>query len=203
MTIKPRRRWIALGIPLGFLLIFEVATSLDLGFNSPSSCADWPGRLHRAQAQLSSASLSSQQRFYLLGDAAKAAVELGSVSSAEAYANELLQLAPQFPRDWNYGNAIHDGHMVLGRVALRRGDLARARAELMASSSTPGSPQLDSFGPNMSLARDMLREGERDSVLRYLDQCGSFWVDGRSRLRLWSRLIEYHLRPDFGANLLF
>lgn len=63
-----------------------------------------------------------------------------------------IELAPQFRTNWNYGNAIHDGHMVLGRVALRRGDIEAAKRELLEAGKTPESPQLNSLGPNRSLA---------------------------------------------------
>lgn len=92
-------------------------------------------------------------RFYALADAAKSAVNVGEPDKAQRYAAELLRVAPKYRGDWNYGNAIHDGHIVLGRVALARGDKRVAIKHLLAAGKTPGSPQLDSFGPNMSLAQ--------------------------------------------------
>ena len=71
--------------------------------------------------------------------------------------------------------AEDDGHMVLGRVALKRGDVETAKRELLLAGATPGSPQLDSFGPNMSLAKDLLEKKQADTVIEYFALCVKFW----------------------------
>ena len=167
------------------------------------SALDWPERLHHAESVLVRQDSSTAERFYALNDAAKAAYEVGRFEDAAGYAGQLLETATRFPKDWNYGNAVHDGHMVLGRLALRADDVATAETHLHDAGATPGSPQLDSFGPNMSLARDLLAAGHHAAVLEYLDQCGSFWELGADRLRRWKADIENGELPDFGANLFF
>ena len=119
------------------------------------------------------------------------------------YARELLDLAQSLERDWNYGNAIHDGNMVLGRLELVHGDLEEASRRLLEAGKTPGSPQLNSFGPNMSLARDLLVAGEGEVVIEYLRHCLEFWELGRERVKDWIALIEGGRLPDFGANLVY
>ena len=52
----------------------------------------------------------------------------------------------------------------------------------MAAGATPGSPQLDSFGPNMTLAKELLEKGQPDVVLHYFALCKNFWEDGRPLL---------------------
>src|SRR4029077_569376 len=112
----------------------------------------------------------SVERLFRLGGIAKAAFDAGQYDDAQSYANELLDLAPWFPDNWDYGNAIFDGNMVLGRVALKRdGNLSLAENYLKASAMTPGSPQLKVAGPNMSLARDILVAGDREPVLAFLN----------------------------------
>jgi tetratricopeptide (TPR) repeat protein len=142
-----------------------------------------------------------EERFYELGDAAKSAFEAGEVAKAEQYATELLQSAPQIKNDWNYGNALHEGNIVLGRIALQRGDIVGAKEHLLAAGQTPGSPQLDSFGPNMTLAKELLEKGERDTVLAYLDSCAKFWKMDNGELQAWTATIKGGGTPDFGANL--
>jgi hypothetical protein len=93
------------------------------------------------------------------------------------------------------------GHMVLGQVALRRGDIASARQHLLASGRTPGSPVLSSFGPRMSLAKELLDAGERQAVLEFLGLCGKFWLTDFGKLTQWSAEVEQGRVPNFGANL--
>jgi hypothetical protein len=144
------------------------------------------------------------QRFYGLKEAAQAAFDAGDLNAAENYAHELLADAPSYPKDWNYGNAIFFGNMLLGRVALLRDkNVALARNLLIASGKTPGSPQLNSFGPNMSLAKDLLAAGERDTVLEFFGECRSFWKQHLSKLDQWAATVKGGGDPDFGANLLY
>lgn len=122
---------------------------------------------------------------------------------AASFARELLDLAECYRGDWNYGNAVHKGHLILGRVALRRGDVATARSELLLAGGTPGSPQLDSFGPNMTLAKELLEAGEKATVLEYFELCRRFWVMGTTRLAQWTAAVQASRPPEFRANLRY
>jgi hypothetical protein len=93
--------------------------------------------------------------------------------------------------------------MVLGVIALRRGDMLQAKQYLAASGKTKGSPQLDSFGPNMSLAKALLEKGERDAVLDYFEACRTFWKMGAKQLDAWSATVRGGGIPSFGANLVY
>ncbi len=104
---------------------------------------------------------------------------------SEAYANEkydniielsndYLNIAPTYKENWNYGNAIHIANTFLGLIAMKNGDVEKAKKHLIASALTPGSPQLKSFGPNMLLAKELLKINERRIVLQYLKMCGHF-----------------------------
>ncbi len=158
-------------------------------------------RFENAEAALASAK-NSRERFYALPAAAKAAFNVGRTGDATAYAVEGLALSKRFPGDWNYGNAVHDGHLVLGRAALKRGNRSAARQHLLEAGDTPGSPQLNSFGPNMTLARDLLLAGERDCVLTYFTKCRRFWSMGRKQLAEWELEVQQQRIPTFRGNLL-
>ncbi|MCH7920787.1 MAG: hypothetical protein IIC50_22780 [Planctomycetes bacterium] len=80
-------------------------------------------------------------------------------------------------QSWNYGNTIFNGHTLLGRVALREGKLDVAKKHLLAAGHTPGSPQLNTFGPDYVLARELAEKGERDTVITFLDLVASFWAN--------------------------
>jgi hypothetical protein len=193
----------ALSMPLRAAL-FAGLSLVALGFviKTEQASAQLEARLEQeAELQLTQAS-TPEDRFYALGRVAKHRTNKGDVASAPALATELLALAPQFKDNWNYGNAMHDGQVVLGRVALRRGDLAAARAHLAAAGQTPGSPQLDTFGPNMTLARDLAERGEREAVLRYFDACARFW-NPPWELTLWRAQLRIGMTPWFGSNLRY
>ena len=64
---------------------------------------------------------------------------------------------------------------MLGRIAVREGHIKEADRYLLAAGKSPGSPQMDSFGPNMSLAKDLLEKGQRNTVLQYFALCHKFW----------------------------
>jgi hypothetical protein len=99
--------------------------------------------------------------------------------------------------DFDTGNRIHNGNLLLGRSALRAGRREEARAYLLAAGRTPGSPQLDSFGPSMALAKEMLETGEGETVIQYLDLCHRFWKMDGGRLEHWSDEIRQGRIPNF------
>ena len=136
------------------------------------------------------------ERLHQLEDLARAAMRAEEFERAQAYATELLALAPQFEGDWAHGNAVHWGHVVLGHLALQRGALEEAAAELVRAGRTPGSPQLDSFGPDLTLARELAAREERACVLDYLEGVGRFWEFGRERLEGWTAELRAGRVPD-------
>jgi len=142
-------------------------------------------------------------RFLSLEDRAKRELGRGNLERASALARELLGMANLYRSDWNYGNAVHQAHLVLGRVAFSAGDRATACAELLEAGRTPGSPQLDSFGPSMALAQDLLRTGERQAVATYLRFCREFWKVGAADLDQWIAEVEQCREPSFGPNLRY
>ncbi|BCM09205.1 hypothetical protein MAFF241647_35620 (plasmid) [Ralstonia solanacearum] len=140
---------------------------------------------------------SDDQLFVHLPNAAVAAFHLDQFAEAKLYAERALTLAPSYRKNWNYGNALHLGHTVLGLLALSEGDLPRAVAELHASACTESSPQLNSFGSTMQLAKALLREGQVAPVLEYLKQCRIFWGMGGGWLDTWERKIQAGQVPNF------
>jgi len=146
-------------------------------------------------------SADGENRFDGLTQLAKVAFEANEMGKAESYAKEVLRLAPQYVRNWNYGNAIHDGNLVLGRIRLRQGKIAEAKDYLLIAGETPGSPQLNTYGPNMSLAKELLEKGERDVVLQYFELCGEFWRSGAEELQRWRDDVKANRTPDFGTTL--
>jgi tetratricopeptide (TPR) repeat protein len=128
---------------------------------------------------------------------AEAAYEAEEYARATEAAARVLAEAPDFEATFEYGNGIHRGHIVLGRVALANGDVAAARDHLAAAGATRGSPQLNSFGPDFTLAAALLARGERDAVVAYLDACKRFWDGTEGALESWKKRIERGETPSF------
>ena len=104
------------------------------------------------------------------------ALAAGDSDAASAAARSLLEAAARLPDDdWNHGNLIHDGHILLGYVHLRDGDLDAAEGELRADGHSQGSPQLSSFDPDLSLAWELLKAGRDQAALDYMRSVSSFW----------------------------
>jgi hypothetical protein len=131
---------------------------------------------------------------------ARAAYNARQFTKAEGYATEALEAAKHGEFPWT-GDAIHQGNIVLGRLAYRKGDVQGAIAYLLAAGKTPGSPALGSLGPNMGLARDLLLGGQSAAVIQYLEECRAFWIGGSRKLAEWLALTRAGLSPDFGENL--
>src|SRR5262245_308609 len=142
-----------------------------------------------------------KDRSHHLADAAEAARIAGENGKASGYATELLRLAGELPQDWNYGNAIHDGNRILGHVALADGDVDTAKACLLRAGATPGSPQLNSFGPDLSLADALLKREERLTVIEYLQSCSRFWRGHSDALNNWIAQIRAGQTPRLHAFL--
>ena len=159
-------------------------------------------RLKAADDALAGAT-TADSRWSTLASAALLNAELGSPERATALANEVLETANHRAGDWNTGNAIHKGNLALGLVALHAGNVAEAKSRLLAAGKTPGSPQLDSFGPNMTLAKELLQKGEKDAVLQYFELCRKFWKMDHGALDRWEAQIRAGSVPDFGANLIY
>ncbi len=136
----------------------------------------------------------------LLPRMARAAFAANEFALAESLANEALEAA-RHGIFWWTGDAIHQGNIVLGRLALRESKPDAAKRYLLAAGRTPGSGNLGSLGPNMALAKELLDLGETATVLEYLESCTQFWIGNRGKLAEWLALVRAGLKPDFGPNL--
>jgi len=126
-------------------------------------------------------------------------VETGDLKEAKRLAEEGLK--KMVGED---GNTINSANTILGRVALRKGDIGKAKKYLQRSAQTSGSPQLNSFGPTFLLAHELLEHGEKNAVLDYLDRISLFWIqpsdrmakEKRKLIAKWKKLIQHGDVPD-------
>jgi hypothetical protein len=146
------------------------------------------------------------KRLHLLKYLAPAALYAEEPGKATTYAQELMALGERLKSQPGvgpslYGDATHVGNMVLGRLALMGGDVGKAREHLLAAGRVPGSPVLNSFGPNMLLAKELIEKGEREAAVAYLDLCAKFWNNQGGKLEQWKEVVEQGGMPRFGTNL--
>jgi hypothetical protein len=145
--------------------------------------------------------IDDEKVFYQLPSAALAAYNTKRYSDAAEFARKSIVAAESFKDNWNYSNALHIGHTVLGLLAMRDEQIPKALSELHASANVAGSPQLGSFGPSMRLARGLLELGETEQVLIFLDACSKFWKMGDSFIPIWQKKIRRGAMPNFYTQL--
>jgi len=108
-------------------------------------------------------------------------------AEACAFADSLMQQAanlcdPDDPDDRPDDDDVHHANIIRGKAHLAQGDAAAGAAALLAAGDVQGSPVLGSFGPDLSLAWDLLRAGQDDAVIEYLRRVSRFWSP-RDRVR--------------------
>ncbi len=177
------------------------STAILQGHESPEMLlAEWEQKLDSARRS----AIPEIERVYFLPMAAKAALEAGANDKARSFAEEALQLAKEQPPFVHTGQAVFYCNLVLGRLALLDGDIPKAEQYLLLSGQTEGGGALDTFGPNMSLARELLKRSRKETVLKYLGECKVFWTyDEGSKLAKWSAEIQRDGMPVFGGNLFY
>jgi len=148
------------------------------------------------------AAVTGINRSGMLLTVAGQAVRGAQLDDARSLAEEALADSQKNAKSWNTGNEVFFGNIILGQVSLRRGDTNAAAHYLLAAGSTTGSPQLNSFGPSMTLAKELLDANSgRDQVVEFLQLCANFWKMDRGKLKEWSVLVKNGLTPDFGVSL--
>jgi hypothetical protein len=108
--------------------------------------------------------------------------EAGDDQAAARDARRLLDRVNASP------NFVNLGHVILGRVALARGDVAQAKADLMAS--LPPIPPTFSFEPNRTLAQDLVDFGERDIVVQFFERSREYWKNDQGAIDHYIRMVK-------------
>jgi hypothetical protein len=162
--------------------------------------------LDREDAALYPADVSTADEYRHLSRLASMAMmafESGDFGRAETMAAATLRLpevasqviyTPEM-RNWRADpgdRAVHDGHIVLGKIALARGDVddATHRLKLAANAASGSDGNMATIGPDLWLAQDLLGRGRAEAVLDYLLACRDAWILGGSAVDRWTRQIR-------------
>ncbi len=185
--------------------VFKVINNYKKQFNNVADevlISNYKERLLRYIERLSTA--KTEHEFWIASyEAGFWCVDADFLNIAEQFANECLLIAKKYENGISYGNAIYNGHITLGRIELRRGNISDAKQHLVLAGKTPGSPSLATFGPNMLLARELLEKGEKEIVFEFFQLCEEFWESGLKELKKWKKQVRNGEIPYFGANLAY
>ncbi|MEI7728910.1 MAG: hypothetical protein WCO56_05035 [Verrucomicrobiota bacterium] len=160
---------------LGEATILNAPEQTDQRIAAAKQCIQQFEAAERLRHQSSRDAYRMQSGESYLEILARASLLAGETNQAKAYATQLLKTVDAKTDTWNYGNLIHGYNSFLGLIAVHEGKPDEAAKYLLAAGKTPGSPQLNSFGPDFMLAKELLRLGQKDVVLQYLDSVGNFW----------------------------
>ncbi len=152
--------------------------------------------LQLRQQQLDAVAAEKKNDLCLFNELATDAFEAEDDVLAQKYAEEALQQGQQ--QNKFYCAALHHGNLMLGRIALKKGNLEEAKSRLLEAGKASGSFS----NPNMMLAKELLEKGQREIVLQYLDECANFWKNGGDKLNQWRIVIRGGGIPNFGVNLV-
>ena len=130
-------------------------------------------------------------RLALSGEMADAAFKIGDFPAA-------VQLAKVYLESSDRG-AAQRANTILGRVALRTGDIASAKQYLLDSADDGAARDIAFSGPTLVLAKEMIEHGERDAVVEYFEHCLVLWPRGESVLRIWIADIKSGKTPKLGG----
>jgi hypothetical protein len=136
------------------------------------------------------------KRFYALDDHIKAAYAANDVAGTGKLATEYLELANTYRCNWNYGNALHDANRYLGLISLKKGDTDAAVVYLREAGKSTGSPQLDTFGPELDLANELLKQGRTEAVQGYLKDIKKFWKTDNGQVAGWLAAMDAGEKPE-------
>jgi hypothetical protein len=184
--------------------------SKRLGYLYGMGLNELVGEARRQAAALSFAELEKAyidekeelKRFLMLPELAQAALQAGEQQKARDYATDLLQQSEKPGYFYHKeGDAVFHGNLVLGKLCLLAGDVAKAKEHLLAAGMTSGSPVLCSGGPDMALAQELLDRGEKEVVIEFLRRCANFWETNDHKAEQWIYAIEQGQKPDFSHHL--
>jgi hypothetical protein len=114
-------------------------------------------------------------------------------------AQESLDLAKRFPDNPEYGTAFYNDHMVLGLAAMHDGKHKLAVEQMLAAAEAPSTETL-AYTHQMSTFRLpawLLKDGERESVVRFLNRFAKTNLSGRPMLLDSAAAISAGQKPSW------
>lgn len=145
----------------------------------------------------------SPGKAWLLPDIARAAWNMKQYELLARAAGRMENALKSQKENWFDGNLFYWFYISKGLLAVHEGNYEAAGTFLLKAGDTSGSPQLDTFGPNMILADQLLKHGGREAVLEFLEKIKKFWKPQFRKSDVWAKEIRDGKHPSFGANLRY
>lgn len=145
-------------------------------------------------------------RAELLPALVQEAFELEKLELAKTLATELVLEFGSTTAQRRFDTAAHTANIIFGRIALREGDLAKAKEYLLISIRAPLRDEASNLVPDLKLAQELFAKGEKETVSEYLKLCGelsnfkkykNLYDTQINALKLWQEQIKQGKTPSF------
>lgn len=184
---------------LSILILFlNSCTSINPGPNGKNLSPSNPSETLAIKDKKNNSSISSFEQmevehkkiriepFHSIQNFVEKAIEENRIEKVTTYSLEYLKMAELFKTNWHYGNAIFYGNFYLSYTSLKQKDLSSSLKYLKLASLSPGSPQLNSFGPfNSPEIRTHLKAlaelKQKKALIEFAENCKKFFVDDKSK----------------------
>ena len=142
-----------------------------------------------------------QQKKFLQANTVLAA-RFDQPETARNYIQQYENLRNALPVSQQSGDALHQINIAKGWLALRDADDKSAIHFLIESTKVKGSPLLSSFGPDMTMVRELYKRGKIQATLDYLTLSESFWKSdsAKDNRAVWRTLIAHNCPIQFQSS---
>ena len=154
--------------------------------------------MKRPAAEMAAA--PAHERMILAMDQMLKASYRGNLDATQVNAGNLLALASQNPQDSLYGEALFDANMLLGKIAMRRGDRKAAVRDLLKAADAPASEAVRRGDFIMNLPRALVDWGERRAVIEFFRRVAAK-SDRAAEFRRWAVELSKGINPDLTPTL--
>ena len=147
------------------------------------------------------------ERRNLLKTLSKTAYRLEKLDRAGQLATELVLDFGQSTTDTDYEEATHTGNIVLGLIALQKGDVPKAKDYLLIAIRAPLRGERSYLSKiDTELAKKLFEKGEKTVVAEYLKLCEglgnlknspAIYEDEIKALKTWQEQIKTGATPSF------
>jgi hypothetical protein len=139
-------------------------------------------------------------RSYVLGELAECAFAVGMDRDVVRLAQLSVNEAQRSHGSDGFDDPLHGSNILLGRAAIRAGNTTRAAKYLLDAAKICRPPFFEPVGPDVVLARELLKAGFKDAVAEYFTLCAELWVEGRSIVVRWVDEIRHGETPELSAE---